>query len=424
MSLVVIGASHRSAPLEMLERMAVDAERLPKLLDDLAGRDHVSEAVLVSTCNRTEVYVVAERFHGAYRDVRDFFADLTFLPPDVFTDHLVVAHDGDAVRHLFRVAAGLESAVVGEHEILGQLRTAWETARDQGAAGPQLNLLFRHAVETGKRARTESSIGRHVTSVSQAAVVMAASSLGSLAGRRAVVLGAGDMGRGVVQLLAEHRPADLVVVNRSAERAAELAVGVGSGDLGIRAGGLDQLTRELSSADVLFTCTAARDPLLDVASFRSVMAARQGRSLLVVDIAVPRDVDHAVAELAGVELLDMDDLARFTDAGMAERRREVPVVEAIVEDEARRHDHDVSAREVAPLIAEVRAMAEEIRRSELDRHAGRLAGLDDAQRAAVDALTQAVVAKLLHQPTVRLKDAAGTLRGERLSLALRDLLDL
>ena len=173
MSVVVIGLNHRTVPLDLLERMTVDDARLGKALHDVESRDNVSEAVVLSTCNRLEIYVVAERFHGAYEDIRNFLSETAFMPPEQFGDHLYVHYDEDAVAHLFAVAAGLDSAVVGEAEILGQVRTAWEQARVEGTAGAQLNLLFRHALEVGKRARTETGIARHIASVSTAAVAMA-----------------------------------------------------------------------------------------------------------------------------------------------------------------------------------------------------------------------------------------------------------
>ena len=194
MDLIVVGLNHRTAPLDVRERVAFDEQEVHGVLSRARSENVLSEAILLSTCNRLEIYVVAERFHGAYQDIRDFLSETAFMPPEQFGDHLYVHYDEDAVRHLFSVAAGLDSAVVGEAEILGQVRHAWERARAEGTAGSQLNLLFRHALETGKRARAETAIARHIASVSTAAVAMAADRLQGLAGRRALVLGAGDMG--------------------------------------------------------------------------------------------------------------------------------------------------------------------------------------------------------------------------------------
>lgn len=419
MSVVVIGLNHRTVPLDLLERMTLDSARLPKALHDVAGRSNVSEAVVLSTCNRLELYVLAERFHGAYEDVRDFLSESAHLPPESFADHLYVHYDEDAVRHLFRVTAGLDSAVVGEAEVLGQARDAWQLAREEGTAGAAMNLLFRHAVEVGKRARTETSIARHVASVSSAAVALASDRLGGLAGRSVLVLGAGDMGTGMVRSLVDQQVADLRLANRTWDKAVDLASSVGG-----RAVRLADLDTSLAEVDLLLTGTAAQTIMLEHADLARIMAARDGRPLLVIDIAVPRDVDASARDLDGVTLLDMDDLRAFVESGLDERRREVAAVEDIVAEELERFVGISSAREVAPLVGALHAKADEVRRAEIERLAKRLASLDDDQREAVEALTKAVVAKLLHEPTVGLKDAAGTPRGERLADALRDLFDL
>jgi len=418
-SLVVVGLNHRTVPLSLLERVTVDDARLPKALHDVMSNEHVSEAVVLSTCNRTEVYVVAEKFHPAVGDLRNFFAELSFSAPEEIADHLYI-HDADAaVDHLFRVASGIDSAVVGEAEILGQTRRAWEIAQTEGAAGSQLNLLFRHALETGKRARTETSIGRHIASVSTAAVAMAAQHLGSLQGRSVLVIGAGEMGEGMVRAIMENGISDLLIANRTPERAQELAERLGG--LAI---GLDELPAALTKVDLLLTGTGANSMIIEHAHVDRVMQNRNGRDILVVDVAVPRDVDPAAGQIPGVTILDMDDLRAFADAGMAERKREVELVESMCAEEVNRFLSVRSAREVAPLVARLHDDAEEIRLAEIDRLRARLGDLDERQLEALDALTKGIVAKLLHQPTVRLKDAAGTPRGERLAEALRDLFEL
>lgn len=416
MSVVVIGLNHRSTPLDLLERVTIGDAALPKALHDLISRNDVSEAVVLSTCNRTEVYAVAERFHGAYQDIRDFLAETAFLAPEDFADHLYTHYDAPAVSHLFAVTAGLDSAVLGESEILGQVKGAWEVARAEGTAGPTLNLLFRHALEAGKRARTDTAIGRHTTSVSQAAVALAAERLGDLAGRRVLVLGAGDMGEAMALGLLKRGVAEIAVANRTGEKAEALAAAVGG-----RAVELAELTDALVDVDVLLSSTGATTPILDVEGARAVMASRPQRPLLIVDIAVPRDVDHEVGRLPGVTLLDMDDLRAFADAGAQARRAEVASVQELLDEELERYVGATSAREVAPMIVALRARAEAIRTAELERSSSRLSPLDDDQLAAVDALTRGIVAKLLHDPTIALKDAAGTPRGDRLIATLRDL---
>ena len=419
MSVVVIGLNHRSVPLDLLERMTIDDSRLAKALHDVASREHVSEAVVLSTCNRTEIYVVAEKFHGAYADLRNFLSEMAYLPPEEFADHLYVQYDDDAVSHLFAVTSGLESAVVGEAEILGQVRRAWERAQEEGTTGSSLNLLFRHALEVGKRARTETGISRHIASVSTAAVAMAAERMGDLAGRRILVLGAGEMGEGMVRALTSAGVDDLRIANRTWERAVELA-----DRLGGRAVRLADINESLAEVDLLLTSTGATSIMLEHGDLAQVMTVRQGRPLLIVDVAVPRDVDPSAADLPGVTLLDMDDLRTFADAGIAERKGEVAAVRAMLVEEVERFVSVSSAREVAPLVAELYDRAEGVRVGELDRYRARLGDLDERQLEAVEALSKAIVAKLLHDPAVGLKDAAGSPRGERLAEALRDLFDL
>ena len=416
MSVLAIGLNHRTAPLGLLERMTIDESSLPKALGDLIGRDHVSEAAVLSTCNRIEVYVFAETFHGAFQNVRDFLCETAHVPPEQFSDALYAHYEADAVTHLFSVACGLDSAVLGEHEIQGQVRGAWETARLEGTCGTTLNALFRHAVEVGKRARSETGISRHITSVSHAAVALAAERLDGLAGRRLMVLGAGDMGEGMTASLATSGVAEVVVANRTPGRAAELAQRIGG-----RAVGLDEMAGDLAAVDVLLTSTGASSLILEHCDVAEIMAQRGGRPLLIVDVAVPRDVDPAAGELDGVTLLDMDDLRAFADRGLRERRAELDRVRGIIDHELNRYLDNSSAREAAPLIASFRARAEILRKEELDRHT---AGLSPAEREAVEAATRGLVGKLLHEPTVRLKDAAGSPRGDRLAEALRDLFDL
>jgi len=419
LSVVAVGLNHRSVPLDLLERMTVPASRLPKALSDLTSRENITEAVVLSTCNRIEVYAFAEKFHGAYQDIRNFFAEVSHVVPEEFSDHLVGLYDADAARHLFSVSSGLDSAVLGEHEILGQVRVAWETAAAEGAVGPVLNPLFRHALEVGKRVRTETAISRNITSVSQAAVAMATDRLGTLEGRKVLVVGAGEMGEGLARALHGGGVAQILVANRTWERAVEVAERLGG-----NAVRLDDLPHHLAEVDVLLTSTGASAVILEHGDLATVVGERDGRGLLVVDIAVPRDVDPAAGEIEGITLLDMDDLRDFAAAGIRERQREVTAVQAIVDVELDRYVGESTARSVAPLVANLRARGEAVRSTEMERFAGRLGNLDESQREVVDALAAGIVGKLLHEPTVRMKDAAGSARGERLAEALRDLFDL
>lgn len=419
MSVVVVGLNHRTVPLPVLERMTVSASRLPKALHDLRGRRHLAEAVLLSTCARTEIYVVADKFHGALQSVRDFLAEQFFTAPEEFGDHLYDFYDDAAVQHLFRVAAGVDSAVLGEGEILGQVGRAAETARSEGTCGAELSSLFRHAALVGKRARSETGIARGVTSVSQAAVSLAERTLGSLAGSSVLVLGAGDTGEGMAQALKENGGASVRVANRTARKAAEVAHRVGGVPVAV-----GDLAQHVAEVDVLLTSTSSEEYVLTADDVADVMLERRGRPLLIVDVAVPRDVDPAAHDLEGVTLLDMSDITTFARLGREARSAEVRSVGAIIEDEMARHRAATASREVAPLVVALHDRAEAVRVAELERFRRRLSDLGDRDRAAVEALTRGIVAKLLHDPTVGLKGAAGTAQGDRLSDAVRTLFNL
>ena len=418
MSIVVIGVNHRTGPLALLERLAIPADAQGKAIAVLVSRHNIREAVVLSTCNRTEIYAVAERFHGAYADIRDFLCDLAGLGADDLHPHLYSQHDDAAVTHLFEVAAGLDSAVLGESEILGQVRSAWELAQEEGGTKATLNLLFRHAIETGKRARTETSIGRGTTSVSYAAVEMATERLGSLVGRRVLVIGAGEMGEGIAAALVHAGANDIVVANRTAVRAEQLAARIGG-----RVVPFTELVSALAEADVVLTCTGAGSTLIDFHLLES-SRCQSSAPLLIVDIAVPRDVAPEVTQLAGVTLLNLHDLRDWAGRALLLRAEEALRVNDIVSEEVERFGVESTARQAAPLVAQLRQRAEAVRLSEIERFSARLASLDDAQRAALEAVTKGIVAKLLHTPSVKLKDDAGTPQGERNAATVRDLFDL
>jgi glutamyl-tRNA reductase len=310
---------------------------------------------------------------------------------------------------------------VGETQILGQVRDAWELARSEGAAGARLSLLFRQALEVGKRARTETAIARGITSLSQAAVAMAGERLSTLAARNVVVLGAGEMGAGLVDEVAEADVpgSQVTVANRTWARAQRLAERAGG-----RAVALDGLVDALADADLLLTSTGSTRVVLTAADLQAALAPRPGRPLLIVDLGMPRDVDLAVADLPGVSLLGLADVERFVAASLDERRKEAGPVRAIVAEEVERWLEATTARQATPTVTALHQRAEEMRVAELARYKNRLAGLEPRERDAVEALTRSLLGKLLHDPTVRLKDAAGSAKGERLAGALTELFDL
>ncbi len=419
MSLVVVGLNHRTVPVELLERTTVPEHQIAKVLHDLAAREHLLEVAVLSTCNRTEIYARCTHFHAAVGDVRDFLAAYSGSDPDEFEDHLYTYYDDAAVAHLFSVAAGLDSMIVGESEILGQVRDAWQAAVREDTASQILSRLFKHAVESGKRVRTETGVSRHPVSIPSAAVTVAAEHLGALDDARALVIGAGQMGRGLANTLKSRGVAQIWIANRTASKADELAA-----QLGADAIALTDIADTMVDADVLFTSTASREILIERSTIEMVMACRDGRPLLVIDVALPRDVDPGVRELNDVTLLDLDDLKDFAQRSADRRRREIGKVREILTAEIERYRAERAAREVAPLVTALHGLGEDVRRQELDRFRAKLVELDDDTRELVDAITQGLVNKLLHEPTVRVKDAAGTPRGDYYADALATLFDL
>ncbi|HET9092513.1 MAG TPA: glutamyl-tRNA reductase [Acidimicrobiales bacterium] len=437
MAVVAVGIHERNAPFELFEKAAVAEADLAKALRQLTDSPQVSEAVVVSTCMRTEIYAVVERFHDGLSDIEawlrgrvgdDFLADDS--PPRrpepggglVELGRFACWYDDAAVAHLFEVAAGLDSPVLGEGEILRQVRSAAEQALAERASGPVLGLLFRHAVEAGKRVRSETAIQRGTTSLAHAVVELAADHALGLEGRRVLLVGAGEMGTGIAKALAGRRDltGEVVVANRGEDRGRSVADLVAG-----RSVTLEQLPDELVAADVVLTSTAAGEVILSRERLEAILARREGRQpLVVVDAAVPRDVDPAVGEVEGVVLLDMEDVRRFAEEQMAGRLAEVPAARSLLAEELERYRMTAAGRLAAPVVSALHARSEQLRLEEMAHFGSRLEALDPADRELVETLTRRVVAKLLHEPTIRVKDAAGSPRGERLAEALRTLFDL
>jgi glutamyl-tRNA reductase len=407
-------------PLQDLEPLIVPLGSVPKALADLSSRPHLDEVVVLSTCMRTEVYALVNRFHGAMADIREFFATWSGKPPEGFSGNLYSYFDEAAVGHLFRVSAGLDSVSIGEGEVLGQVRQAWEVARNEGSCGPALSAAFRHALQVGKRARSETDISRGTTSLSYAAVEMATEALGELEGKQALVVGLGEVGEMAARAFAGvPGMLPVVVVNRNEDRADQVAAAVGG-----QAAAWEDLVGALAGADVVACSTSGQAHLLAAGTVSQALAARPQRPLLLVDMAVPRDIDPSVAGLPGVTLLNMDDIGRFVASRAAGRRAEIPAVELIVAQEVDRFNNSLAARSVAPLVTALHERAEAVRQAEVERFARRGQDLSPGQLEAVAAVTRRIVAKVLHEPTVNLKDAAGTARGDVLADAFRDLFGL
>ena len=423
MSVVVIGVEHTKTPLDILEAVTVGDAEVSKVLAQLAAYENVREVALVSTCLRTEIYAVVDRFHDAVDDVTALLADRAGCSPAIIEEHESVYFDRGVASHLFKIAAGLASAVPGETEVLGQVRRSFDRAVDEGTAGPMLTTLFRHAIQTGRRVRAETGISRGTTSFSFAAVDMARQHLGSdLEGASAVLLGAGGLASGTFASLASERSVSLAsihVVNRTRANATELA-GRATGTVTASDHGLEDLTEVLSRSRLLICAAEAGQPLVTPEH----LAGRNGRPLLIVDLGMPRNVDPEVGTLSGVELFDISHLSAVVDAAMEERRGEITIAERIVSDEVARYLEDLRGRGAAPVVVALREKLEAIRIAELERRRSDLASLSPAQLEAVEALTRSMLAKLAHEPSIALKEAAGTPRGERLLEAVSLLFDL
>jgi glutamyl-tRNA reductase len=420
---LVLGANYRSAPLELLERLAVDPEGRPKALAGLLDLEHVHEAAVLSTCNRVEVYAAVSRFHGAAGDLRRYLADLHGLSLEEFADHLYDYYEERAVQHLFSVAAGIDSMVVGEAQILGQVREAFQAAQAERSAGPVLSALFTRAIKVGRRARSETGIGSALSSTVTVGLRLAGARLGGLAGRRVLLVGAGNLARLAGRALREAGTGELVVANRTAATGAALAA-----ELGGRSVPLDGVGGELAGADLVVAATAGSAPTVTAAMVGAAVARRARRAapagpLVLLDLGVPRDVEPEARQLPGVVLADLDALRAVLETEEGPRREVEAVRDLIAKETAAFMGGQREAR-LAPTIRALRTRAEQVRQQELGRAASRLAGLDERQRAAVDAVTRGLVNKLLHDPMVRGKTLAARADGDLYVAALRELYGL
>jgi glutamyl-tRNA reductase len=419
-NLLVVGASHRTAPVAVLERLAVAPGQTPQILGRLLAQRHVGEAVVLSTCNRVEVYAGVTAFHGGLADVSGVLAEHAGWTQVSLAEHLYVYYDGAAVDHAYRVAAGLDSLVIGEAQILGQLREAYHAATEVDTVGRLLHELMQQALRVGKRAHAETDLDRAGQSVVTAALDVAARTLGSeLAGRPALVIGAGSMGALAVATLARAGAAPLSVANRGADRAARLAEAYEAAPVQF-----DDLTTVLSTVDVVVTATASSEPVLTVPTVTESLASRRPEAgpLVILDLAVPRDVEPAVAELPGVRLVDIDGLASALDT--APHLAAVAAAEEIVTAEVESFLGWLRGAEVAPTVAALRARAEDVVAAELRRLAQRRPDLTDDQRAEVAHAIHRVVQRLLHSPTVRVRQLAAEPGGDQYAALLRELFDL
>jgi glutamyl-tRNA reductase len=417
MSLLVVGLSHRTASVALLERTALAEDDTAKLLALATAAEHVDEALVLATCNRLEIYADVRKFHGGVQELTDAVVQRTGVRLDELADHLYVHYEDRAVQHLFEVASGLDSMVVGEQQILGQLRTALQTAREEDTVGRTLGPLVEHALRAGKRAHAETGIDRAGRSLVSVALDLAGRSLDGLSGRTAVLIGAGSMSALTATTLRRRGIGDLVVVNRSASNAERLATAVEAS-----AAGFDELSGALARADLVVSCTGAVGTVLAAQTLATAVAGRPERPLFVIDLALPRDVEPAAVSLPGVTLIDLESLRSVLEDD--EVARDVEAARQIVAHEVGSYLSRQRAERVAPTVAALRARAQQVVDAELTRLDARLPQLDEGTRKQIATAVARVVDKILHTPTVRVKELAEAPGGDSYAEALRELFAL
>src|SRR5712691_4933486 len=399
MHLLLVGISHKTAPVELRERLDFQVRGVDRALQSLASRGSTREAVVLSTCNRAEVYVACDDVSATRTDLVSFVSEFNAVDRPLLAPHVYDVADLEAARHLFRVAAGLDSLVVGEPQVFGQVKDAHAVAADAHTSGPVLNRLFHASFAVGKRVRTETGLGSGAVSVSYAAVALAKKIFGDLTGRNVVVVGAGEMGTLTAMHMKSQAVQHVTIVSRTMAHAARTAEAIG----GASAAPWEELDAVLGASDIVMTATGAAAPILTKAHIEAVMRPRRNRPLFIIDIAVPRDVEAAAGEIEQVFLYNIDDLQATVRENLARRASEVAGAETIVGEEAEKFGAWFRARGAIPTVVALRERFETIRRAELERLDFKLSSLPPEARARVDEITHLIIEKLLLTPTEQLK---------------------
>ncbi|HEX78304.1 MAG TPA: glutamyl-tRNA reductase [Dehalococcoidia bacterium] len=397
MRVCVVGVNHSTTPIAIRERLAISVNQLPEAL--LSLQEHISQGILLSTCNRTEVYSMDQATGSGQNAAVDFLSTRAKISDAELRPYLYVHRDEAAVRHLFCVASGLDSMVVGEHEILGQVRHALEEAEKTRRIDPPLLNLFRHALRVGRRVRQETGIGRHALSVSSVAVDLATRVVGDLANCQILVVGAGEAGSQVAKAARKKGASQIIVTSRSQERASALARALGGTSVA-----LSDLGEALRTADIVISCTGAPHTILNRRLIEEAMSARPQRPLVVIDIALPRDVEPGVRQMENVHLFDMDDLTQISQLHQQRRRGEIQRAMQIVDAEVAKCLAWWQTLEVEPTVSALVRKAEAIRQAQLDMTLKKLRGLSNEERESLEAMTRAIVKKILHDPIRCLKE--------------------
>jgi len=415
MQLALVGVSHKTAPVEIRERLAFNSEALRLALKSLTGRQDVSEAMILSTCNRVEV--VAESPDD--RLIREFLCEFHEIPHDVVSKHLYSFRNVDAIRHVFRVAASLDSMMIGEPQILGQIKEAFRIAADAGTVGMHLSALMNRAFAVAKKVRSETGISQFAVSISYAAVELARKIFGDLSGKTVMIIGASKMGELAAKHLKRNGVSSVLVTNRTFERAVELAqVFEGA------AVPFEHFVDHIDRADIVISSTGAPHFIITKMLAEQIIHRRKNRPMFLIDIAVPRDIDPAVNEIDNAFLYDIDDLQQVIDANLKERMKEASKAEEIIDSEVQAFCVKMQSREVVPTIVQLRDSLEKLRRDEIERNRRHLKDLSPEQQAAVDHITKSMVNKILHTPIETLKQMAHDPTGADLVEVVRRIFNI
>ncbi len=416
--LLALGISHKTAPVALRERLALTETEAVALLEDLVATPEVRESVVISTCNRTELYCVVGDPVAAETVILGGFAQRAGIRPTELADVMYSPRNCDAARQLFRVTGGLESMIVGENEVQGQVKRAYEAALKSGTTGPMSNRLFTAALQTGKRVRTETAIGSSRVSVSSVAVDLAADMLGELADKHVVIIGAGETSELTARALSAQGVSTMFVANRHADRALSMAEQFGGSVVS-----LDRLPEQLAAADIVVSSTSSPHPIVGSEELALVMREREGRPLFMLDLAVPRDIDPACGDLEGVTLFDIDGLQAVVARNLQVRQGESAAAEAIVEEEIQHFARWLGTLEVVPTITALRRRAGAVVEQVIEENSGRWESASPRDLARIEALAQSVASRLLHEPTIRMKSLADGESHRRLAI-LRELFGL
>lgn len=420
MPILCLGLNHTTTPLSLREKLALDEYVVRTALARLACGNmstSLTELILLSTCNRIELYAASNQL--AFAELEVFLSDVSGVPAGQFHTHLYCLDTMEAVRHLFEVSAGLDSMVLGEPQILGQVTRALELAREQSTAGPILNRLFQAAIHAGKRARTETAISRNPASVSSLAASLSERAVRNISEAQIVILGAGEMAELAVEALRKRGAQKILVVNRTLERARDLAQRWNA-----EMTTFENMRSALASADILISSTGAPHAIVSAAMVGEAMTNRAVRPLVLIDIAVPRDIDPDAGDIANVKLYDLDSLNAQLETSLGERMAEVPQVKHILDEELAEFEEYLKSLEILPLIADIHQNAEAIRQTELEKTLRRLPDLTDSERGHIEAMTQALVKKLLHAPTHSLRAEVASPRASEYAAVARKLFNL